>query len=92
VKSRLVALFRRDFGHPAGIVCQWGWQNAAGPRIYTDPGYLSFVVSAHIAFPSIFSFMTMVLLDHRFVFTGTQWFKVAHAVHHDSRPPTAWAR
>ena len=77
------------YGLPAGVVA-WGWANRGWTRVYTD---------LH-AFPlwwwplSILAFL--VLHDAWFYWTH-RWlhrpgpFRLAHAVHHASRPPTAWA-
>lgn len=77
------------YGIPAGIVA-WGWQNAGWTKIYTDPGtypywYLPLSFLLYLFLHDTWFYWTHRLL-HR-----PQWFKVAHAVHHDSRPPTAWA-
>jgi len=77
------------YGIPAGLVA-WGWQAQDWTRIYTD---------AH-AYPlwwmplSVFAY----LLVHDGYFYWTHrlmhrpWaFRTMHAVHHASRPPTAWA-
>ena len=77
------------YGVPAGIVA-WGWQQRGWTRIYTDPG----------AYPLWWlpgSFLAYLLLhDTWFYWTHRAMhrpvpFRVAHAVHHASRPPTAWA-
>lgn len=77
------------YGVPAGIVA-WGWDNRGWTRIYTDPD----------AFPfwQIPLSILLFLVAHDMWFYWTHrlmhrpwWFKAAHAVHHESRPPTAWA-
>lgn len=77
------------YGVPAGIVA-WGWQQHGWTLIYADVGdrplwWLPL---------SVFAF----LLAHDGWFYWThRWmhrpgpFRIAHAVHHGSRPPTAWA-
>ena len=77
------------YGVPAGIVA-WGWRERGWTRIYTDPGAypLWWLAAAPLAY----------LLAHDAWFYWThRWlhlprpFRLAHAVHHASRPPTAWA-
>ena len=77
------------YGVPAGIVA-WGWQAHGWTRIYTD---------AH-AFPLWWMPVSLLLylLAHDTWFYWThramhapRLFKAMHAVHHASRPPTAWA-
>jgi Delta7-sterol 5-desaturase len=76
------------YGAPAGIVA-WGWQNRGWTQIYTNisdwplwwyPVSILLCLLAHDTW-----FYWTHRLMHR-----PWWFKVAHAVHHDSRPPTAW--
>lgn len=77
------------YGVPAGIVA-WGWQAHHWTRIYDD---------AH-AYPlwwlPVSVFVYLALHDTYFYWTH-RWmhrprvFNVAHAIHHESRPPTAWA-
>jgi sterol desaturase/sphingolipid hydroxylase (fatty acid hydroxylase superfamily) len=77
------------YGLPAGVVA-WGWQNRGWTRIYTD---------VH-AFPLWYLPVSVLL----YLFVHDSWFywthrwmhrpgpfRIAHAVHHASRPPTAWA-
>ena len=77
------------YGVPAGVVA-WGWQNHGWTRIYTD---------VH-AFPLWYLPVSVLLylLAHDAWFYWThRWmhvpalFRRMHAVHHASRPPTAWA-
>jgi len=77
------------FGMPAGLVA-WGWQNRGWTRIYTDVHawplwYLPLSVLLYLAAHDGWFYWTHRLL-HR-----PRWFRIAHAVHHASRPPTAWA-
>ncbi|MES2044005.1 MAG: sterol desaturase family protein [Pseudomonadota bacterium] len=77
------------YGIPAGIVA-WGWQNRGWTLIYTDVHafplwYLPLSVLLYL-----FAHDTWFYWTHRWM----HWprpFRVAHAVHHASRPPTAWA-
>jgi len=77
------------YGVPAGIIA-WGWQNRGWTRIYTDlPAFPRWYVPLSVL---------LYLLAHDSWFYWThRWmhrpalFRLAHAVHHASRPPTAWA-
>ena len=77
------------YGVPAGIVA-WGWQNRGWTLIYTD-------ARAHSLWWMPLSVLAFLLLhDTWFYWTHRLmhrpwWFRAMHAVHHDSRPPTAWA-
>ncbi|WP_028055806.1 sterol desaturase family protein [Sphingobium bisphenolivorans] len=77
------------YGVPAGVIA-WGWQERGWTRIYTDPG----------AFPLWYlplSVLLYLLLHDSWFYWTHRWmhrprlFRIAHAVHHASRPPTAWA-
>ncbi len=77
------------YGAPAGVVA-WGWQNRGWTLVYTDWG----------AYPLLWAPLSVLLylLAHDSWFYWThRWmhrprpFRIAHAVHHASRPPTAWA-
>jgi Delta7-sterol 5-desaturase len=77
------------YGVPAGIVA-WGWQNRSWTRIYEDAAtfplwYLPVSVLLYLAAHDTWFYWT-----HRWMHTP-KLFRIAHAVHHDSRPPTAWA-
>ena len=77
------------YGVPAGIVA-WGWQNRGWTRIYTDPGawplwYIPLSILLYLLAHDAWFYWTHRLM-HR-----PRWFRIAHAVHHASRPPTAWA-
>jgi Delta7-sterol 5-desaturase len=77
------------YGVPAGIVA-WGWQNAGWTQIYVDIGryslwYLPVSVFLYLAAHDTWFYWTHRLMHRPY------WFKLAHAVHHESRPPTAWA-
>ena len=77
------------YGVPAGVVA-WGWQAHGWTQIYMDLGdhplwYLPLSVFLYLLFHDTWFYWT-----HRWM--HAPWlFRVAHAVHHDSRPPTAWA-
>ena len=77
------------YGAPAGLVA-WGWPARGWTLIYTDPRalplwYLPVSVVLYLLIHDAWFYWTHRLM-HR-----PRWFRVAHAVHHESRPPTAWA-
>ena len=77
------------YGIPAGIVA-WGWSNRGWTQIYGDLHafplwYLPVSVFLFLAAHDTWFYWTHRLM-HR-----PWWFRVAHATHHASRPPTAWA-
>ena len=77
------------FGIPAGIVA-WGWQEHGWTRVYTriDAYPLWYLPLSVLAY--LFLHDTWFYWTHRWMHRPVP-FKVAHAVHHASRPPTAWA-
>lgn len=77
------------YGIPAGIVA-WGWQDRGWTRIYTDVHAfpLWYVPVSILAY--LFAHDTWFYWTHRWMHRP-KLFRVAHAVHHASRPPTAWA-
>lgn len=77
------------YGIPAGIVA-WGWDARGWTSIYRDVHawplwYLPVSVFLYLAAHDSWFYWTHRLL-HR-----PWWFRQMHAVHHASRPPTAWA-
>jgi Delta7-sterol 5-desaturase len=77
------------YGIPAGVVA-WGWQNQGWTQIYIDTPdwplwYLPLSIFLFLAAHDTWFYWTHRLM-HR-----PWWFKTVHAVHHASRPPTAWA-
>jgi lathosterol oxidase len=77
------------YGVPAGIVA-WGWQARGWTRIYSDPA----------AYPLWWlppSLLVYLLAHDTWFYWTHRWlhrprlFRAFHAVHHASRPPTAWA-
>jgi len=77
------------YGVPAGIVA-WGWREHGLTLVYTDPAafplwYLPLSLLLYLLAHDTWFYWTHRLL-HR-----PAWFRAAHAVHHASRPPTAWA-
>jgi sterol desaturase/sphingolipid hydroxylase (fatty acid hydroxylase superfamily) len=77
------------YGVPAGIVA-WGWRARGWTRIYSDPQayplwWLPLSVLAYLLAHDAWFYWT-----HR-AMHGRWLFGAMHAVHHASRPPTAWA-
>ncbi|RIX29231.1 sterol desaturase family protein [Sphingomonas edaphi] len=77
------------YGIPAGVVA-WGWQQRGWTRIYTGISdyplwWLPLSVVIYLLLHDTWFYWTHRLM-HR-----PWWFKQMHAVHHASRPPTAWA-
>ena len=77
------------YGIPAGVVA-WGWQNRGWTQIYDDASayplwYLPVSVLLYL-----FAHDTWFYWTHRWMHRPAP-FRIAHAVHHASRPPTAWA-
>jgi len=77
------------FGVPAGVVA-WGWQNRGWTRIYSDWGdyplwYAPVSVALYLVAHDAWFYWT-----HRWMHRPKP-FRIAHALHHASRPPTAWA-
>ena len=77
------------YGIPAGIVA-WGWQNLGWTRIYTDAADYPLWYLPLSVFLYLFAHDTWFYWTHRWMHRP-RLFRIAHAVHHDSRPPTAWA-
>lgn len=77
------------YGIPAGVIA-WGWANHGWTRIYRDVHdwplwYLPVSVLLYL-----FAHDSWFYWTHRWMHQP-KWFRIAHAVHHASRPPTAWA-
>ena len=77
------------YGIPAGLLA-WGWQHHGWTRVYLD------VHAMPLWYLPVSVFLYLALHDCWFYWTH-RWmhrprpFRLAHAVHHASRPPTAWA-
>ncbi len=77
------------YGVPAGIVA-WGWRQQGWTAIYTDvTAYPAWWLPASL-FVYLFLHDTWFYWTHRWMHEP-RLFHLAHAVHHASRPPTAWA-
>ncbi len=77
------------YGLPAGLVA-WGWQNRGWTQIYTDVSAWPLWYLPVSLFLYLFAHDTWFYWTHRWMHVP-RWFRLAHAVHHASRPPTAWA-
>lgn len=77
------------YGLPAGIVA-WGWQERGWTLIYSDwSAYPLWYLPVSVLL-YLFAHDTWFYWTHRFLHRPRP-FRIAHAVHHASRPPTAWA-
>ena len=77
------------YGIPAGVVA-WGWQERGWTRIYTQWDAMPLWYLPLSVFLYLFAHDTWFYWTHRLMHRP-RWFRIAHSVHHDSRPPTAWA-
>ena len=77
------------YGIPAGVVA-WGWQEHGWTRIYTEWGALPYWYLPVSVLAYLFAHDTWFYWTHRLMHRP-RWFRIAHGVHHASRPPTAWA-
>ena len=77
------------YGIPAGVVA-WGWQERGWTLIYTDIGAWPLWYLPVSLFLYLFAHDTWFYWTHRWMHRP-RLFRAAHAVHHASRPPTAWA-
>lgn len=77
------------YGIPAGVVA-WGWQNRGWTLIYTDVSAYPLWMLPLSVLLFLFAHDTWFYWTHRLMHRP-RWFRIAHAVHHASRPPTAWA-
>lgn len=77
------------YGIPAGIVA-WGWREHGWTRIYAEAGAYPLWWLPVSLFVYLFLHDTWFYWTHRWMHRPRP-FRIAHAVHHASRPPTAWA-
>jgi sterol desaturase/sphingolipid hydroxylase (fatty acid hydroxylase superfamily) len=77
------------YGAPAGLVL-WGWMQRGWTRIYSqaDAWPLWWLPVSVLVY--LFAHDTWFYWTHRWMHRPRP-FRLAHAVHHRSRPPTAWA-
>jgi Delta7-sterol 5-desaturase len=77
------------YGVPAGVIA-WGWDNRGWTLIYRDLGEYPLWSWPLSILATLFLHDTWFYWTHRWMHTP-RLFGIAHAVHHASRPPTAWA-
>ena len=77
------------YGVPAGIVA-WGWQNRGWTQIYSEWSAYPAWYAPLSVLAYLFAHDTWFYWTHRYMHRPKP-FRIAHAVHHASRPPTAWA-
>jgi Delta7-sterol 5-desaturase len=77
------------YGVPAGLVA-WGWQHRGWTRIYTDANQFGLWWLPVSVLVYLLAHDTWFYWTHRWMHRPGP-FRLAHAVHHASRPPTAWA-
>lgn len=77
------------YGVPAGIVA-WGWDNRGWTLIHRDLGTWPLWWWPLSILIVLFAHDTWFYWSHRWMHRPAL-FRIAHAVHHASRPPTAWA-
>ena len=77
------------YGVPAGIVA-WGWQARGWSAIYSDPTLYPWWWMPVSVLLYLFAHDTYFYWTHRAMHRPRLFARV-HAVHHASRPPTAWA-
>jgi sterol desaturase/sphingolipid hydroxylase (fatty acid hydroxylase superfamily) len=77
------------YGIPTGIIA-WGWRTHGWTLVYTD-------IHTYPLWWWPVSFLLALFLHDTWFYWTHRWmhqprlFRIAHAVHHASRPPTAWA-
>lgn len=77
------------YGIPAGIVA-WGWDRHGWTLVYSDWHAYPLWYAPLSVFAYLIAHDTWFYWTHRWMH-GPRLFRIAHAVHHASRPPTAWA-
>jgi Delta7-sterol 5-desaturase len=77
------------YGTPAGVLA-WGWANRGWTRVYIDIHAWPLWWWPVSVLLCLFAHDTWFYWTHRWMHRPRP-FRVAHAVHHASRPPTAWA-
>ncbi len=77
------------YGVPAGIVA-WGWQQRGWTRITADWEALPLWYAPVSVLLYLLAHDAWFYWTHRLMHRPRP-FRIAHAVHHASRPPTAWA-
>lgn len=77
------------YGVPAGVLA-WGWAHHGWTRVYTDIHLYPFWWWPLSVLLCLFAHDSWFYWTHRWMHRPMP-FRIAHAVHHASRPPTAWA-
>jgi lathosterol oxidase len=77
------------YGIPAGLAA-WSWQALGWTRIYTDAAAMPLWWLPASLLMYLFAHDTWFYWIHRWMHRPRA-YRLAHAVHHASRPPTAWA-
>jgi lathosterol oxidase len=77
------------YGVPAGLVA-WAWQNLGWTKIYSEIGAYPLWYLPLSLLIYLFAHDTWFYWTHRWMH-APRLFRLAHSVHHASRPPTAWA-
>lgn len=77
------------YGAPAGLLA-WGWREHGWTRVYTDAAVYPLWWLPTSVLVYLFAHDSWFYWTHRLMHRPAL-FRVAHAVHHASRPPTAWA-
>ena len=77
------------YGIPAGIIA-WGWQTRGWTLIYRHWGDYPWWYLPLAPLLYLLAHDTWFYWTHRWMHRPRP-FRIAHAVHHASRPPTAWA-
>jgi len=77
------------YGAPAGLLA-WGWRERGWTRVYTNVADYPLWWLPLSVLVYLFAHDTWFYWTHRWMHRPAL-FKAAHAVHHASRPPTAWA-
>lgn len=77
------------YGLPAGAVL-WLWTNRGMTRIYLDWSAFPLWYMPLSVFIYLFVQDSWFYWTHRAMHASPRLFRLAHKVHHDSRPPTAW--
>lgn len=76
------------YGAPAGLAL-WAWRDRGRTVIYTDPAAYPLWYLPLSLLVYLFIHDTWFYWTHRWMHRP-HWFRLAHGVHHASRPPTAW--
>ena len=77
------------YGVPSGVLA-WGWQAHGWTRVYTDARAWPLWWLPASVFVCLLAHDAWFYWTHRWMHRPRP-FRAAHAVHHASRPPTAWA-